>query len=680
MNIRIERIIGAGRATRIVLIFVLLLSVGFPHLGIFEAQASQLTPLSDTLTPGIEVATSSMGLSNPQSVAVSGNYAYVASKGNSSLVVFNISNPSSPTKVGSSTNGLCWPISVAVSGNYAYVIDNCGRNLIVFDISIPSSPTKVGSSSTGLSDPHSVTASGNYAYIADYANGLVVFDVSTPSLPTKVGSSTTGLNGASDVTVSANYAYVASMNNSSLVVFNVLTPSNPTEIGSSNAAGSGTRSVAVAGSYAYVASYSANALSVFDISTPSNPTRVGSSTTGLSDPLSVAVSGNYAYVASQMNSSLVEFNVSTPSNPTEVAVSNTGLSGAVSVAVSGNYAYVASGTNNSLVIFGVPLSSDTNADGTGTTSVAHTLALVASTSVAAGKTYIVYLQCNSATSAAGFNSVNAGAVLITDGSTTIYSGAGAVGSCASGNVSTFGSTSFIPVTSGAITSSVNTGDTITISGITATNPNVAATASAPFIVDVQDSNSPADEGFAAIPISSTNQLNYNVAVPPWITLGLSTVSTNLGNVVVGINTASTQPVLTTSCNAPAGESVYVYDSGKPSDTTGAVGGLWTVNSSHKIPSVANTGSGTTLTTSVEGYGINGGTGSSTSGTFTVQAPYNSGTSTVVGGLLKNWSTLFAQSPGPVSGTSTLKISSSVITSTPPGLYTDSNTFVAVGAF
>jgi hypothetical protein len=148
-----------------------------------------------------------------------------------------------------------------------------------------------------------------------------------------------------------------------------------------------------------------------------------------------------------------------------------------------------------------------------------------------------------------------------------------------------------------------------------------------------------------------------------------------------VNYSSVQPTLTSTCNAATGESIYVYDSGNPSDTTGAVGGLWSAGASHRIPSVSTTGSGTALTTSIEAYGINGGIGSALTGTFNVQAPYNSGTTNVVGGFLKNSNTLFASSPGPVMiGTAVLTLANSILPFTPPGIYADTITFIAVGSF
>ena len=77
-------------------------------------------------------------LSNPRSVFVSGNYAYVASYGNNALEIVNVSNPAKPVHAGSITDGggacLKLPTSVFVSGNYAYVAGSGSNGLEIIDV------------------------------------------------------------------------------------------------------------------------------------------------------------------------------------------------------------------------------------------------------------------------------------------------------------------------------------------------------------------------------------------------------------------------------------------------------------------------------------------------------------------------------------------------------------------
>jgi len=291
------------------------------------------------------------GLSTPQSVYVSGKYAYVASLTNGSLVTFDISNPAMPTQISTTNTGLTGPWSVFVSGRYAYVVSNPNSSLVIFDVSNPATPTKVGSTNVGLNHPVSVYVSGHYAYVASALNSaFVIFDVSNPATPTKVGSTNVGLNTPYSVYVSGPYAYVASSGNNSLVIFDISNPAAPTELAATTTALNTPQSIYVSGRYAYVAD-GTNGLIVFDISNPAAPTKVASTNTGLSGSQSVYISGRYAYVASNTNNSLVTFDISNPASPNKVSSTNAGLSGPWSVFVSGHYAYVASANNNSLVTF-----------------------------------------------------------------------------------------------------------------------------------------------------------------------------------------------------------------------------------------------------------------------------------------------------------------------------------------
>ena len=133
-------------------------------------------------------------------VSVSGPTAYLGS--GSTLVVVNVSNPTTPTIFGETqlpgvVNG------IAVSGAYAFVAIDQG--LIVVDVSNPWAPIVVGSVGGWLAN--GVAVSGPYAYVAS-SSGLRVVDVSNPTAPVEVGSSDTP-DQARGVAVSGQYAYVA---------------------------------------------------------------------------------------------------------------------------------------------------------------------------------------------------------------------------------------------------------------------------------------------------------------------------------------------------------------------------------------------------------------------------------------------------------------------------------------
>jgi hypothetical protein len=127
-----------------------------------------------------------------EGVAVSGNHAFIAARpawNGASLVggglqVINISDPTNPRRIGGYvTRGDGY--AVAVSGNYAYVATDWD-GLQVIDISNPANPWRAAACDTD-GDAWGVAVSGIYAYVADHHAGLQVIDISIPALPRRVG-------------------------------------------------------------------------------------------------------------------------------------------------------------------------------------------------------------------------------------------------------------------------------------------------------------------------------------------------------------------------------------------------------------------------------------------------------------------------------------------------------------
>ena len=270
--------------------------------------------------------------------AVADNYAYVG-KGQD-LIVLDISNPAAPSELSKVTTASLVK-DIAVSGNYAYVATE--RNgLVIVDISNKTTPTLAGSYNTAGS-ACSVAVSTNYTYIADISNGLVIVEISNKTAPTLVESFNT-TEYTYDVAVLGNYAYVADYSNG-LVVVDITSPTTPTLAGSYNTGGY-SRGVVVVGNYAYVADGS-NGLEVVDISSPTAPVLAGSyDTAGYA--YGVVVAGNYAYVA-DMSMDFVVVYISNPAAPALAGSYDTAGS-AYSVEMVGDYAYVADDLNGLIIL------------------------------------------------------------------------------------------------------------------------------------------------------------------------------------------------------------------------------------------------------------------------------------------------------------------------------------------
>lgn len=270
-------------------------------------------------------------------VAVSGDYAYIASGTASGLRVLDLSDPAVPLEVGYSINSDPCPdvymwmaYKVKVSGNYAYVLYFDGTwsflsfRLYVYDVSAPSAPQQMGY----VSLPDNCTdlfVEGDYVYVTAYNfggfAGVVVVDVSDPMQPVEAGSfQTWGM--PEEVYVLDNIAYVA--HNDALLVYDVADPCSPTELGrySPDAEIVFVHHVAVQGEYVYILD-SAFGLRVLDASDFSRIEEVGSFPHNQGDAYfsSMVVSGDLLYYLQNGDISdkrLIILDVSDPTAPEEV--------------------------------------------------------------------------------------------------------------------------------------------------------------------------------------------------------------------------------------------------------------------------------------------------------------------------------------------------------------------------
>ena len=267
------------------------------------AAGLQIVDVTDRRNPHIVGALDTPG--NANDVRVAGNLAYIAD-GAAGLRIINVANPAAPVLAGSlATPGVAWDL--AVSGTRVFVASGTS-GLQVIDVSIPGAPAIMGSVITpGLAK--GVEVSGNRAVIAAGSSGLHVLDVSNPAEPLIVGSVATG-GDARDVALSGNYAFVADYSMRLVPVdltdsaHPVVRPSPPLELGGS------LESVALAGRFAFGADiYFFNGVPIIDIGTPANviPRAIlDFRSYGASDGHGIAVDGSYVYLAAVVDSSATE--------------------------------------------------------------------------------------------------------------------------------------------------------------------------------------------------------------------------------------------------------------------------------------------------------------------------------------------------------------------------------------
>lgn len=314
-------------------------------------------------------------ISRPQSVAVSGNYAYLVSEDNA-LEIVDVTDPAHPVHRSSILHGdsgavINSPKSVFVSGDYAYIV-SYGNALEIINISNPLLPVHTGILNNGegganINHPISVFVSGNYAFIALYGgSALEIVDISNPAHPTHKSSFYyESIIYPTSVFVSGNYAYIVSFGTNSMEIVDVSDPAHPTHKGviyngTGGASISNPQSVFVSGNYAYITSRGADILEVVNISNPAIPIHAGKIADGsggvaLFAPIFSFISGNYAYVVSYVGSALEILDISDPANLAHSGTIADGMGGAAlsypnSIVVSGNYAYISSSLSNALEI------------------------------------------------------------------------------------------------------------------------------------------------------------------------------------------------------------------------------------------------------------------------------------------------------------------------------------------
>jgi hypothetical protein len=310
-------------------------------------------------------------------MATQGNYVYATSS--SGLQVVDITNPAQPVVVGSYVPQDQSSVqTVAVSGNYAYLSLGTG-GLDIVSIQIPQAPARTGVlGSPTVTNLGLAQVSGNVVYGTEtvtlnssYSSILRAIDVSTPSAPTLIGSfDLSTLNvGANDpseyvtaITVAGNRLYVTSYTQANfqyqLRVFDVALAQGSATLTPLGSFGLGSVSIGeirVDAGKAYIA-LGSDGLGIYDVSNPASISLLGS--LDISDYAgSLWVDGNTAYMTytNEGPSGLLMIDVSDPAAPIELGKLPLGY--VTEVVGSGDHVFLGTGGFNGIGLLSVNVAS-----------------------------------------------------------------------------------------------------------------------------------------------------------------------------------------------------------------------------------------------------------------------------------------------------------------------------------
>lgn len=280
-------------------------------------------------------------------LALKGNYLYVAAD-NYGLVVVNVATPASPVILSCDvyTNGRMRGLSI--SGPWL-VAANLDLGDELYSLDSPSQPSL--ERSVPLEYPFRVSVVGPIAYTytgcAGYPQCQTIVDLNFPLLREVSAAAVDGA--ALDVAVDGSHAYVAS-DTGGLSILDVSDPTSPRLKGSLAVPGYSLFTVKEEGGVAFCLAHSTSAnygeVVIADVSSDANPRVLA--TIFLPNPRGIAVSGEYLYT-SDYASHFQVFDVSNPAQPEQleqVLIPST----VFGLATSKGYAYVAESNKGAVIL------------------------------------------------------------------------------------------------------------------------------------------------------------------------------------------------------------------------------------------------------------------------------------------------------------------------------------------
>ncbi len=262
-----------------------------------------------------------------------GNHAYFYDSKNHQLLIYDVSQPDQPEKVGT-IGGINERVKelTGIAGNSALIYGTftdsttgfISTGIFLFDISQPASPKVVGKLEERFQYASTFVA-GKHFYLALSGEtgggaGVWFYDISNPAEPRKVGGYS--LRGAGELFVADDYAYISAgwFDNTTyrggLYILNIRNPANPVKVGFYELQ---ERAIQIDKVDSYLYLNVMGELHILDVSDPPHPKEV-SHNIPLKGLQSFAVKENYVYAIyfDGYHNGFHILDVSHPTSPVEI--------------------------------------------------------------------------------------------------------------------------------------------------------------------------------------------------------------------------------------------------------------------------------------------------------------------------------------------------------------------------
>jgi len=217
-------------------------------------------------------------------------YLYAVDYLGDTLRIFDLTNPQSPVQIGK-VGVLTDPSSVFVLGNYAYLA--CGANgMAIVDCRTPNAPNQIGIfDSPGQA--YNVYVSDTIAYLVDGSRGLRILNVANPANPVEINSYDPNLGVTQGIDKNDDYLYLAD-GSIGVRILHLTSPTDVESISVYNTPGVA-RNVRYLNNHLFVTD-GTQGVRIINIASPQNPSEVGY-LLSKSNATRLSVEGNKIYLA-----------------------------------------------------------------------------------------------------------------------------------------------------------------------------------------------------------------------------------------------------------------------------------------------------------------------------------------------------------------------------------------------